>query len=261
MTHSIPFQIFQLLKHKSDVNTTNEHGNSPLHYACFWGYQAIAEELVNHGALVSIANKDGDTPLDKSKPVLAKRLHDLAIESGQELKKISFKDQSWLGLKTRSRDATLSRYKGINIRDLELHTKLAITPSGDTWRGRWQKNDIVAKILSIRDCNARISRDFDEEFPKLRIFSHPNILPVIGACNSPPNLVVISQVNDFFQWFRLTLSQFRTEFDRNFFQFSVYAKRIVARSIARCSWFSCRYSSGSSFCIGHCQRHGIFTLT
>lgn len=187
--------IFQLLKHKSDVNTTNEHGNSPLHYACFWGYQAIAEELVNHGALVSVSNKDGDTPLDKAKPLLAKRLHDLAIESGQELRKISFKDQSWLGLKTRSRDATLSRYKGINIRDLELHTKLAITPSGDTWRGRWQKNDIVAKILSVRDCNARISRDFDEEFPKLRIFSHPNILPVIGACNSPPNLVVISQVN------------------------------------------------------------------
>lgn len=184
----------QLLKHKSDVNTTNEHGNSPLHYACFWGYQAIAEELVNHGALVSVANKDGDTPLDKTKTFLANRLHDLAIESGQELRKISFKDQSWLGLKTRSRDATLSRYKGINIRDLELHTKLAMAPSGDTWRGRWQKNDIVAKILSVRDCSARVSRDFNEEFPKLRIFSHPNILPVIGACNAPPNLVVISQV-------------------------------------------------------------------
>jgi len=26
-----------------------------------------------------------------------------------------------------------------------------------------------------------------------RIFSHPNVLPVIGCCNSPPNLVVISQ--------------------------------------------------------------------
>lgn len=186
--------VLLLLRHRSDVNTTNEHGNSPLHYACFWGYQAIAEELVNQGALVSVANKDGDTPLDKAKAMLAKRLHDLAVESGQELKKISFKDQSWLGLKTRSRDATLSRYKGINIRDLELHTKIAISPSGETWRGRWQKNDIIAKILNVRDCNARVSRDFNEEFPKLRIFSHPNILPVIGACNNTPqNLVVISQ--------------------------------------------------------------------
>ena len=40
---------------------------------------------------------------------------------------------------------------------------------------------------------SRISRDFNDEYPKLRIFSHPNVMPVIGCCNSPPNLVVISQ--------------------------------------------------------------------
>lgn len=27
----------------------------------------------------------------------------------------------------------------------------------------------------------------------VRIFSHPNVLPVVGCCNSPPNLVVITQ--------------------------------------------------------------------
>lgn len=26
-----------------------------------------------------------------------------------------------------------------------------------------------------------------------RIFSHPNVLPVVGCCNHPPNLVVITQ--------------------------------------------------------------------
>ncbi|KOB76415.1 Integrin-linked protein kinase [Operophtera brumata] len=45
------------------------------------------------------------------------------------MKKIQFKDQSWIGLKTRSRDATLSRHKGININELTLHTRIAITPS------------------------------------------------------------------------------------------------------------------------------------
>lgn len=175
------------------MNTTNEHGNTPLHYAAFWGYQAIAEDLISHGAEVSISNKDGDTPLDKAKQLLAKRLHDMAVESGQELKKKSYKDQSWLGTKTRSHDATLSRYKGINERDLDLHTKLAITPSGETWRGRWQRNDVIAKILKIRDLNSRVQRDFNEEFPKLRIFSHLNILPIIGACQTDRNLVVISQ--------------------------------------------------------------------
>ena len=71
--------------------------------------------------------------------------------------------------------------------------KLAVTPSGESWRGTWQGNDIVAKILAVRHCTARISRDFNEEFPRLRIFSHPNVLPVIGCCNDPPNLIVINQ--------------------------------------------------------------------
>ena len=50
-----------------------------------------------------------------------------ASQSGQDMKKREFKDQSWLGLKTRSRDATLSRHKGININELYLHTKIATT--------------------------------------------------------------------------------------------------------------------------------------
>lgn len=64
-----------MLRNRADVNVTNEHGNTALHYACFWGDQAVAEELVAAGALVSIANKDGDTPLDKARGHLAKRLH------------------------------------------------------------------------------------------------------------------------------------------------------------------------------------------
>ena len=65
--------------------------------------------------------------------------------------------------------------------------------AGETWQGKWQGNEIAAKVLALRECTPRISRDFNDEYPKLRIFSHPNVMPVIGCCNSPPNLVVISQ--------------------------------------------------------------------
>lgn len=65
-------------------------------------------------------------------------------------------------------DATLSRHKGINIRDLQLTQQLSDGPSSQTWKGRWQGNAIVAKILVLRECTPRISRDFNEEFPKLR---------------------------------------------------------------------------------------------
>ena len=217
----ISFFYFQLLKHKAEVNFVNEHGNSPLHYATFWNYPAIAEDLVEWGALVNIENKYGETPIDKCGANLRKKLYDRAGEMGQDLRKREFKDLSWLGLKTRSRDATLSRHKGININELYLHTKIAQTVTGnvhsveikeffsssyhfifyvksiffagETWQGKWQGNEIAAKVLALRECTPRISRDFNDEYPKLRIFSHPNVMPVIGCCNSPPNLVVISQ--------------------------------------------------------------------
>ncbi|XP_018019873.1 integrin-linked protein kinase homolog pat-4 [Hyalella azteca] len=185
--------VCTLLRHRAEVNKVNEHGNTALHYACFWGYENIAEDLIDADASVAIANKYGDVPLDKCKGSMAKRLHSLAVQNGQKLERVAFKDQSWLGLKTRSRDATLSRHKGINIQDLSLQLKIADTPSGEMWRGRWQNNDIVAKILRLREVTDRICRDFNDEFPKLRIFSHPNVLPVVGCCNSPPNLVVITQ--------------------------------------------------------------------
>ncbi|XP_074650688.1 scaffold protein ILK-like isoform X2 [Tubulanus polymorphus] len=185
--------IIMLLHNKANINAVNEHGNTALHYACFWGQDQIAEDLVNNGAVVALCNKYGETALDKSKSYLEKILRERAASLGQDLNKIPFQDRSWLGYKTRSRDATLSRHTGIDIAQLNLHTKISTSHSGEVWRGTWQNNDIAAKILAVRRVTMRNSRDFAEEFPKLRIFNHPNILPVLGACNQPPNLVVISQ--------------------------------------------------------------------
>ena len=109
------------------MNFVNEHGNTALHYACFWGYIDIAEDLIDAGALVAIQNKYQETPLDKCGNMVGSRLHEMALQAGQDMKPREYKDQSWLGLKTRSRDATLSRHKGININELYLHTKIANT--------------------------------------------------------------------------------------------------------------------------------------
>lgn len=40
------------------------------------------------------------------------------------------------------------------------------------WKGRWQGNDIIIKMLKIRDWTTRKSRDFNEEYPKLRWVLH-----------------------------------------------------------------------------------------
>lgn len=183
----------RLIHNKANINAINEHGNTPLHYACFWGYDDIAEELINMGALVTIANKFDETPLDKARPKLRDQMRERAIALARDLKKIPYKDRSWLGCKTRSRDATLSRHTGVEINQLDLSVILSSSHSGQTWKGIWQGSEIVAKKLKLRECTVRMSRDFQEEFPRLRIFNHSNILPVLACCNKPPDLFIISQ--------------------------------------------------------------------
>ncbi|KGL73977.1 Integrin-linked protein kinase, partial [Tinamus guttatus] len=113
----------QLIQFKADINAVNEHGNTPLHYACFWGHDQVAEDLVSNGALVSVANKYGETPIDKAKTPL--------------------------------REVLKGGCPG-----------LCAVPG---WCGG------VGSTRCSQDC--RIS---------CRIFSHPNVLPVLGACQAPP---------------------------------------------------------------------------
>ena len=86
------FLILQLLKNKADINFVNEHGNTPLHYACFWAYSSIAEDLVNYGAYVSVANKYGEIPLDKCSGVIAKQLHGTSTNYKTKLVVSNFTD-------------------------------------------------------------------------------------------------------------------------------------------------------------------------
>lgn len=186
-----------LLKNKADVNALNEHGNTPLHYACFWGFQEIAELLLAHGAQANVANIDGETPIDKCHRHLVSRISELAVSANQDLShKVHYKEASGNleSAKLRTRNATLSRHPEIALQDLNLTEKTAITTSGETWRGSWNNIEICAKFINYGpECTARIVRDFSEEYPKLRIFSHPNLLPVIGCSNQPPSLVVVTE--------------------------------------------------------------------
>uniref|UniRef100_A0A665WJ70 Scaffold protein ILK n=1 Tax=Echeneis naucrates TaxID=173247 RepID=A0A665WJ70_ECHNA len=168
--------VGKLIQCKADTNAANEHGNTPLHYACFWGQDQVAEDLVTNGALVSICNKYGETPLDKAKPHLRELLRENAEKLGQNLTKIPFKDSFWKGTtRTRPRNGTLNKHAGIDYKQLSLLAKINENQSGELWQGRWQGNEIVVKVLKVRDWTTRKSRDFNEEYPKLRLLFNPLI--------------------------------------------------------------------------------------
>lgn len=51
------------LDSENDINTTDQHGFTPLHYACSHGHTNIVDYLLNHGARVDIVNMGGDSAL------------------------------------------------------------------------------------------------------------------------------------------------------------------------------------------------------
>uniref|UniRef100_A0A8C5UQN7 Scaffold protein ILK n=1 Tax=Microcebus murinus TaxID=30608 RepID=A0A8C5UQN7_MICMU len=171
--------LFSLLQFPdtTDINAVNEHGNVPLHYACFWGQDQVAEDLVANGALVSICNKYGEMPVDKAKAPLRELLRvppyhssdcfsspERAEKMGQNLNRIPYKDTFWKGTtRTRPRNGTLNKHSGIDFKQLNFLAKLNENHSGELWKGRWQGNDIVIKVLKVRDWSTRKSRDFNEE--------------------------------------------------------------------------------------------------
>lgn len=201
--------VQKLINRKADVNAVNEHGMTPLHYACFFGHQDIAEDLVQSGSLISQCNKQGLTPIDVTPNKIRQLIEEIAQENGQNPReRVPIRnDQTWKGTKSRTRDATLSRYTGVDVGSLNLLTKIAESHSGELWRGKWQGNDIVARVLAIPEVTARISRDFQTECPALRVFAHANICPVLACANQPPSLVVISQYMPFGSLFNVLHGQ------------------------------------------------------
>ncbi|XP_066445031.1 LOW QUALITY PROTEIN: integrin-linked protein kinase [Eleutherodactylus coqui] len=269
---------------ENDLNQGDDHGFSPLHWACREGRSNIVDMLIMRGARINVMNRGDDTPLHlaashghrdivqkgfrtpsswlfqnyvrrqeeacrlqrmewpswppgliptglvwdnldrrvKAKqPASAAHLWELlqrylsvivegmsglcntvisqrddqrshtsryrAEKMGQSMNRIPYKDTFWKGTtRTRPRNGTLNKQAGIDYKQLTLSHKINDNHSGELWKGRWQGNDIIIKVLKIRDWSTRKSRDFNEEYPKLRIFSHPNVLPVLGACQSPP---------------------------------------------------------------------------
>lgn len=59
----MPCVTSPLLALDLQIDEPNGFGNTPLHVACYMGQEAVATELVNHGANVNQPNKCGYTPL------------------------------------------------------------------------------------------------------------------------------------------------------------------------------------------------------
>ncbi|KAF6777075.1 hypothetical protein AHF37_02863 [Paragonimus kellicotti] len=160
---------FLLNCHRFNVDVPNEHGNTPLHYACFWNHLEISEYLIKQGASLMQENKYGETPLEIARPRAAALLAPLAEALGHDLShRKPFRDTSWLGTKTRARDATLYRLDGESWdpREVELTGALSDGHGAEVLKGSFRRCPVVVKMLKLRNCTIR---QVDEDIAKLGI--------------------------------------------------------------------------------------------
>jgi ankyrin repeat protein len=56
-------EVRQLLSVGADINTTDDDGETPLHWACYNSHVAVVNELLSRGPNIEAKNNSGNTPL------------------------------------------------------------------------------------------------------------------------------------------------------------------------------------------------------
>ena len=205
----------------SGVNAINLHGNTPLHYACYYSYLDICIVLVNSGGLLNLCNRYSQIPLDLCKK---QRFLDSLLEQVQSSRqnlviRIPFNNNNNNNpnslklnrIKSGEYANTAAPTSSANLIDInDILTKdngnLESNPTHQTFIGGWQSMDVIIKILRKSDIahrcignqiynqsQARVVNSFQQEYKKLRIFNCNNILPVFGLSLDWPDFLLVTQ--------------------------------------------------------------------
>lgn len=188
--------VFCLIKFKASISASNLHGNQPLHYACHFNYTDLSVELIKLGAPLNQSNRYDQTPIDLCRSPLRDLILNLAKNNHIDLIRLPFKQErdSLRFSQSKSKDLTIScQTNSINIDELPVEKMIDSNHGGTTWKGFWQASEVVIKVLKVKETSQRTANSFNQDCKRLRIFNSANILPVLGACVSLPDLIIVSQ--------------------------------------------------------------------
>lgn len=186
--------VKELIAHGAQVNAANDHGNTALHYACFWRHKDIAEFLVLNNAIVSIANKYLKVPLDRTSDEIRERIKELSVNDNDEV--VQAEARTFLEAAENSRAHFLAKS---NIR-WDLSPSAISYGEIISMNCNFQVIEATANSVNVavkRVIDQNISNNdiqvLKEEITNIRKIVHNNLCQLFAACLITPHVCIIQE--------------------------------------------------------------------
>jgi len=186
--------VKELIIHGAQVNIANDHGNTALHYACFWRNKEIAEYLVLNGAIVNIANKYFKVPLDRTSDEIRERLKELSLQDPDEV--VHAEARTFLEAAEHSRAIFLAKS---NIRwdlspsAINYGEIISMGCNFQVIQARANSVSVAVKRVINQSLSNNDIQLIKEEITNIRKIVHNNLCQLFAACLITPHVSIMQE--------------------------------------------------------------------